>query len=170
MVKPLVLMTPKSHLRSKAASSDFAEFVDGRFREILHDPATDPPKRLVLTSGKIAHELLERRAEEKLAGVGIVRIEQLYPLHEAALAEVLAPYLAAKADLAWCQEEPQNMGAWTFIEPYLRRLAGREIQYAGRDGAASPAPGSFKLWQMEQEKLIAAALGAKERKTAKAGH
>ncbi|GDY12262.1 2-oxoglutarate dehydrogenase subunit E1 [Planctomycetota bacterium] len=170
VVKPLVLMTPKSHLRSKAASSDFAEFVDGRFREILHDPATDPAKRLVLTSGKIAHELLERRAEEKLSGVGIVRIEQLYPLHETALAEVLAPYLAAKADLVWCQEEPQNMGAWTFIEPYLRRLAGREIQYAGRDGAASPAPGSFKLWQMEQEKLIAAALGAKERKTAKAGH
>jgi 2-oxoglutarate dehydrogenase E1 component len=166
--KPLILMTPKSHLRSKAAASDFDQLVQGRFQEVIHDPAKDH-KRLVITSGKVAHELLDRRAEEGLdASVGVVRIEQLYPLHDAAIKDAIAPYLKAKADLIWCQEEPQNMGAWSSIEPHLRRLAGRDIAYAGREAAASPAPGSHKLWQMEQEKLIATALGCKERKSGKA--
>ncbi len=170
--KPLILMTPKGHLRSKAAASVLADFVSGRFHEILVDPSPKGAKttRVVLCTGKIAHELLDRRSEDGLDHVAIIRIEQLYPLHEALLAESLAPYLAAGAELVWCQEEPQNAGAWTFIEPALRHLAQREIAFAGREPAASPAPGSMKLHLLEQERLIAAALGTKERKTIKLGH
>jgi 2-oxoglutarate dehydrogenase E1 component len=157
--KPLVLMTPKGHLRSKQASSDFEELITGRFQEILPDPAAKPAKvkRVVLCTGKIAHELIDRRNEEKLDQVAIVRVEQLYPLHEQLLRDTLAPF--GKADVVWCQEEPKNMGAWLFIQPALRAITGREVAYAGRNPAASPATGSAGLFQLEQEHLIADALG-----------
>ncbi len=170
--KPLILMTPKSHLRSKQAASDFNEFVSGRFHELLADPNAGQPdhhkqvKRVVFATGKIAHELLDRRNDEKLAQVAVIRIEQLYPLHEAMLTQLLKPY-GKQVDIVWCQEEPQNMGAWTFIEPYLRRLTGKVVTYAGREAAASPAPGSMSLFSIEQESLIAAALGSAARKVAK---
>ena len=170
--KPLILMTPKSHLRSKQAASDFSEFVTGRFHELLADPNAGQAdhhkqvKRVVFATGKIAHELLSRRDEEKMAHIAIIRIEQLYPLHEAMLTQLLKPY-GKQVDIVWCQEEPQNMGAWTFIEPYLRRLTGKEVTYAGREAAASPAPGSMSLFSIEQESLIAAALGLVARKVAK---
>jgi 2-oxoglutarate dehydrogenase E1 component len=168
--KPLVLMTPKSHLRSKAASSDFDEFVKGRFHEVIDDPQVpgSKAKRVVLSTGKIHHELFERRSEEGREDVALLRIEQLYPLHEQLLADILAPY--AKAELVWCQEEPQNMGAWSFIAPYLERIAGRKPTYAGRDAAASPAPGSALLFATEQEALIASALGVTAKKVTKAKH
>ena len=136
---------------------------------MLPDKEATPSKvtRLVLCTGKIAHDLFDRRSEEHIDNVAIIRIEQLYPLHEDLLMKVIKPY--AKAEIIWCQEEPQNMGAWGFIEPYLRRLTGKEITFAGREGAASPAPGSSILFQMEQETLIAAALGITARKPKK-GH
>ena len=171
--KPLILMTPKSHLRSKQAASDFSEFVSGRFHEILPDPAAATPdhakqvKRVVLCTGKIAHELIERRNEELMTHIAVVRIEQLYPLHEELLTQIIKSY-AKGIDLVWCQEEPQNMGAWSFIEPYLQRLTGKKIAYAGREAAASPAPGSLSLFVIEQEALIAAALGIVARKPNKA--
>ena len=171
--KPLILMTPKSHLRSKQAASDFSEFVSGRFQELLADPAATSAdhakqvKRVVLCTGKIGHELLDRRNEEKMAHIAVIRIEQLYPLHEDMLMELLKPY-AKGVEIVWCQEEPQNMGAWTFIVPYLRRLTGKDIAYAGRESAASPAPGSLSLFNIEQEALIAAALGIVARKPIKA--
>ena len=170
--KPLILMTPKSHLRSKAAASDFSEFVSGRFQEILADPhATKPDhykqvKRVVITTGKIAHELLDRRNEENMAHIAIIRIEQLYPLHEEMLTLLLKPY-GKQTAIVWCQEEPQNMGTWSFIQPYLRRLTGKEITYTGREAAASPAPGSMSLFALEQESLIAAALDIPARKVTK---
>ena len=169
--KPLILMTPKSHLRSKQASSDFDEFVSGRFHEIIGDPAADPAKvtRLVITSGKVAHELFERRAGEKLDHVAVLRIEQLYPLHETLLAEHIARFPGVR-QVVWCQDEPENMGAWTFIAPYLRRLVGRDIAYAGREAAASTAPGSMALFQIEQETLISQALGIQARTNLKANH
>ncbi len=170
--KPLILMTPKSHLRSKQAASDFSEFVNGRFHEILADPAAAQAdhykqvKRVVLCTGKIGHELIDRRNEEKMAHIAVIRIEQLYPLHEAMLTKVLSAY-GKGTDIVWCQEEPQNMGAWTFIEPYLRRLTGKDVAYTGREAAASPAPGSLSLFNLEQESLIAAALNIAVRKAAK---
>jgi len=164
--KPLILMTPKGHLRSKAASSDLQDFVSGRFHEVLGDTSVAPAqvRRLVLTTGKIAHELHERRLEEKLADVAIVRIEQLYPFPEGQLAAALAGMRAR--EVVWCQEEPMNMGAWTFIQPWLRKTLGQDATYAGREAAASPAPGSAGLFLIEQEALIAAALGVTPRKVA----
>jgi 2-oxoglutarate dehydrogenase E1 component len=168
--KPLVLMTPKGHLRSKAASSDFDEFVKGRFHEVIGDPAVpgSKAKRVVVTTGKVHHELAERRTEEGRDDIALLRIEQLYPLHETLLAETLAPY--AKADLVWCQDEPQNMGAWSYIAPHLERIAGRKPLYAGREAAASPAPGSALLFAVEQESLISSALGVTAKKVTKAKH
>ena len=167
--KPLILMTPKSHLRSKQASSDFAEFTGGRFHEILADPQFADPalkaKRVVLCTGKVAHDLMDRRTEEKITDVAIVRIEQLYPLHDEMLKTVLARF--PKAELWWCQEEPQNMGAWSFIDPLLRQLTGSAIHYAGREAAASPAPGSMALFQLEQEQLVTTALGIQARALSK---
>ena len=165
--KPLILMTPKSHLRSKQASSDLGEFVTGRFHEILPDPGVDPKKvtRVVLCSGKVAHDLMDRRVEEKIDHVAIVRLEQLYPLHEELLTKVADSY--GKAELVWCQEEPANQGPWFFIEPHLRRLFKRDLPYCGREAAASPAPGSNLVFQIEQEQLVAEALGIQARKISK---
>ena len=117
--KPLILMTPKGHLRSKAASSDIQDLISGRFREVLVDPSPKPARRVVVTTGKIAHELNDRIAQDKIEDVSIVRIEQLYPLHEQLLSKVLKGF-GERYELVWCQEEPQNMGAWTFIAPALR--------------------------------------------------
>ncbi|MCS6969799.1 MAG: 2-oxoglutarate dehydrogenase E1 component [Planctomycetota bacterium] len=168
--KPLVLFTPKSHLRSKAASSPFEEFVSGRFREVLGDPGVPPARarRVVVCTGKVYHDLNERRREEGRDDIALIRIEQLYPLHERLLAEVLQPYAAA--ELVWCQEEPQNMGAWSYIAPILERVLGKKPLYAGREAAASPAPGSPLLFALEQEQLIAGALAIAPRKIARARH
>jgi 2-oxoglutarate dehydrogenase E1 component len=165
--KPLILMTPKGHLRSKQASSDLQDLVSGRFREILVDPSPKPPRRVVICSGKIAHELHDRIVQDQIEDIAVVRIEQLYPLHEEMLAKVFAGFGSA-SEFVWCQEEPENMGAWTFIAPYLRKLLSRSIPYTGREAAASPAPGSSALFQLEQEQLIAAALGIAARKPTKA--
>ncbi len=167
--KPLILMTPKGHLRSKQASSDIQDFVSGRFREILVDPSPKKSRRVVITTGKIAHELNDRIAAEKLEDIAVVRIEQLYPLNEAMLKKTIKGFDPG-VEFIWCQEEPQNMGAWSFIEPALRHLLGHEVKYAGREAAASPAPGSMALFQLEQEQLIAAALGIAARKLAKGAH
>ena len=167
--KPLILMTPKGHLRSKAASSDIQDLISGRFREVLVDPSPKPARRVVVTTGKIAHELNDRIAQDKIEDVSIVRIEQLYPLHEQLLSKVLKGF-GERYELVWCQEEPQNMGAWTFIAPALRHITGKEPIYTGREAAASPAPGSAALFQLEQEQLISSALGISARKLAKAHH
>ena len=120
----------------------------------------------MLCTGKIGHELIDRRNEEKMGHIAVLRIEQLYPLHEELLAQLLKPF-GKNVEFVWCQEEPQNMGSWSFIEPYLRRLTGKDIAYAGREAAASPAPGSLALFNIEQEALIASALGITARKLTK---
>jgi 2-oxoglutarate dehydrogenase E1 component len=170
--KPLILMTPKGHLRSKQASSPWEEFISGRFREVLADGEMDAAKtrRLVLCSGKIAHELMDRRRDEKLDDVAIIRVEQLHPLNEDLLAATLKPHLTTTKDVVWCQEEPQNMGAWSFMEPRLRRLLKTDIHYAGREAAAAPAPGSHALYAREQEDVVAGGLGIAARKNLKAAH
>jgi 2-oxoglutarate dehydrogenase E1 component len=156
-VKPLIIMTPKSLLRSEQAISKSEDFTGGKFSEILGAPELAPPemiKRVILCSGKIYYDLLNHREKNKIASAAIVRLEQLYPLAEDQLRAILAPFSRAE-QLVWCQEEPQNMGAWSFIEPRLRALLGQEIGYAGRSPSASPAVGALTLHKREQACVIA---------------
>jgi 2-oxoglutarate dehydrogenase E1 component len=156
-VKPLVIMTPKSLLRAEPASSRAGEFTDGCFSEILGSPEAGPPekiKRVILCSGKVYYDLLNYRETEGISNAAIVRVEQLYPLAEAKLREAIKPF-PKNAKLIWCQEESQNMGAWSFMEPRLWALFGKKIIYAGRNASASPAVGSLAIHKREQAQLIA---------------
>ncbi|HEX4629647.1 MAG TPA: 2-oxoglutarate dehydrogenase E1 component [Chthoniobacterales bacterium] len=156
-VKPLVIMTPKSLLRAEQASSRVEEFTEGRFSEILGSPEAGPPdqvKRVILCSGKVYYDLLNYRDAEKITNAAIIRVEQLYPLAETKLREAMKPF-PKTAKLIWCQEESQNMGAWSFMEPRLWALFGRKIIYAGRNASASPAVGSLAIHKREQAQLIA---------------
>jgi 2-oxoglutarate dehydrogenase E1 component len=158
-VKPLIIMMPKSLLRSEQSASRVEDFTQGRFFEIL--PAPDPGPaaqvdRVILCSGKIYYDLVNHRADEKIDRAAILRLEQLYPLAEEKLRGALERYPEARK-IIWCQEESQNMGAWSFIEPRLRSLAGREILYAGRNASASPAVGALAVHKREQACVIAEA-------------
>jgi 2-oxoglutarate dehydrogenase E1 component len=158
-VKPLIIMTPKSLLRSEQASSRTEDFTTGSFAEILGAPEVAPPEkieRVILCSGKVYFDLLNYRVAEKITNAAIVRMEQLYPFAEEKLRAVLKPFRQAQK-FVWCQEESQNMGAWTYIEPRLRALLGREIPYAGRNASASPAVGALALHKREQACVIAEA-------------
>jgi 2-oxoglutarate dehydrogenase E1 component len=157
--KPLVLMTPKSLLRLKAATSSADELTTGRFHEVLDDTKADPQRvrRVLLCSGKVYYELAERRAQEENGGsVAIVRVEQFYPFPEEPLRKALARYRKAQ-EWVWVQEESQNMGGWTFMEPRLRAM-GYAVAYVGRDASASPATGSHKVHLREQKELVEAAI------------
>ncbi len=154
-IKPLVIMTPKSLLRSEQAGARAEDFTSGSFSEILGAPEVGPPdktERVILCSGKVYYDLLNYRTEQKITNAAIVRVEQLYPLAEEKLLQALKPY--SNARVIWCQEESQNMGAWSYIEPRLRGLLGREIGYAGRNASASPAVGSLALHKREQMCVI----------------
>ena len=156
--KPLIVMTPKSMLRLKA--SLVADLTSGGFSEILADPAAEATEaeRVLLCSGKLYHELVEERSKKKgHRPLAFVRIEQLYPLHEELLKQVLSRYPRAD-EYVWVQEESQNMGAWTHLEPRLRTVLGRELHYVGRDASASPATGSRTIHLREQQQLIDAAI------------
>jgi len=152
--KPLVVMAPKSLLRHPAAVSRIDEFTSGAFQEIIDDPT--PPKnpvRMILCSGKVYYDLADYRARNNITDVALVRLEQLYPLHRNRLAELFDTY-GHSARLVWCQEEPQNMGAWSFIAPQLEEIFGHKPIYAGRDAAASPAVGALALHKMELTALL----------------
>jgi 2-oxoglutarate dehydrogenase E1 component len=161
--KPLVLFTPKSLLRHKLAVSPVGELVRGRFHEVLDDATIDRPervRRVVLCSGKLYYDLLAHREEAgKSPEVALVRLEQLYPWPAPMLKSALDRYTHA-AEWVWAQEESQNMGAWTFVAPRLRDLAGVEFDYVGRDASASPATGSHHVHEIEQAELVEAAIGA----------
>ena len=166
--KPLVLMTPKSLLRHKLAVSTLTEFTgESHFMRILSDlkaPAEGETRRLVLCSGKLAYELMEARDEARDEHTEIVRIEQLYPFPSEPLVARLKA-MPQLDELVWAQEEPQNNGAWFFVEPLLEAClkdAGfkdMRPRYAGRGAAASPATGLAKRHSDEQAALIADALG-----------
>jgi 2-oxoglutarate dehydrogenase E1 component len=156
-IKPLVIMTPKSLLRAEFASSRAEEFTSGKFVEILGSPEVGPAnkmKRVILCSGKVYYDLINYRAEKKIDNAAIIRVEQLYPLHEAKLKSMMKAF-PKTIGTVWCQEEPENMGAWSFIEPRLRKLFEREIAYAGRDASASPAVGSLARHKSEQACVVA---------------
>lgn len=166
--KPLVIMTPKGMLRDKRATSGLDEFSKKHFDEILPDPAKPDSasvERVVLCTGKIFFDLDTYRKEQGITNVALIRIEQLYPLHEKKLARILKPYLGAIPATApntprvfWAQEESENNGAWRYIEPKLRKLLGCEIHYAGRDASASPATGSLAIHLLEQTDVLQQAL------------
>ena len=165
--KPLVIMTPKSLLRAKLAVSPLADMgPDSHFKTVIAeiDPIAAPEavKRVVLCSGKVYYDLLTERREKGVTDVALVRVEQLYPFPVISLPKVLRQY--SNAEIVWCQEEPANMGSWTFVD---RRIEGvlKEIgrtdrpRYVGRPDAASPATGLAKVHAAEQAALVADALG-----------
>jgi 2-oxoglutarate dehydrogenase E1 component len=168
--KPLVVMTPKSLLRHKKCVSDIEEFTNGSsFHRVLHENHEEfnlnSVTRVVLCSGKVFYDLAEARDRDKIKNVRILRIEQLYPFPQKALIELLSE--TPKAEVVWCQEEPKNMGGWTFAREHLENvikdigMKTKDIIYAGRKEAASPATGSAARHKLEQEALVADALGIK---------
>jgi 2-oxoglutarate dehydrogenase E1 component len=168
--KPLVITTPKSMLRAKEFMSSLAEMgPDTAFHRIFEESgelvADDKVRRVVLCSGKVYFDLLKARQERKIKDVALIRIEQLHPFPFTALGKVMARY--GRADVVWCQEDPQNMGAWNFVDRRIEQvLAGLDIaakraSYAGRPEAASPATGLAKRHVKEQAKLVDDALTVK---------
>ncbi len=160
--KPLISFMPKSLLRNEAATSTLEEFTDRSFQLVLDDPLQPPARqvtRLLLCTGKVYYALHAARQRNKLENVAIVRIEQLYPFPQKEIQGILARYREAQ-DVCWVQEEPQNRGAWTFMHKRFEPLLppGMDLQYVGRDEAASPATGSFKLHQLEDQEIVAHAL------------
>ncbi len=159
--KPLVVLTPKSLLRHKLAISTLEDLAEGSFQTVIPElDAIDPKKveRLVLCSGKVYYDLLEKRRNEGREDIAIVRIEQLYPFPEDDLAEALAPYKNLK-HIVWCQEEPMNQGAWYCSQHHMRRVATAHkkalfLEYAGRDASAAPACGYASMHAEQQEKLL----------------
>jgi 2-oxoglutarate decarboxylase len=162
MERPLVVITPKSLLRLPAAASALADFTGGGFQPLLDDPElknSETIDRVVLCSGKVYYDLAEARKKAGVDNVAIVRMEQFYPFPQTRLREVLAKYPTAK-QLVWAQEEPKNMGGWSFVEQRLENLlptCERPI-YVGRVPSASPATGSYAIHQAEQARLVAEAL------------
>jgi 2-oxoglutarate dehydrogenase E1 component len=156
--RPLVLMTPKSLLRDRAATSPVQELVSGQFHELLDDPQVDPSqvRRVVLCSGKVYYDLLKQRQQDETGQVALLRLEQFYPFPEGLLRQALTRYRKAR-EWVWAQEESQNMGGWSFVEPRLRAL-GCEVKYVGRDASASPATGSLAVHKREQKELVEAAI------------
>ncbi|HEY0641623.1 MAG TPA: multifunctional oxoglutarate decarboxylase/oxoglutarate dehydrogenase thiamine pyrophosphate-binding subunit/dihydrolipoyllysine-residue succinyltransferase subunit [Pseudonocardiaceae bacterium] len=160
--RPLVVFTPKSMLRLKAAVSPVEDFTEGRFRSVLDDPTVGDPAsitQLLLCSGKISYELNNRRLKHNLTGTAIVRVEQLYPVPVRKLTELLQRYPNA-TDIRWVQEEPANQGAWPYFglalpELLPERLAG--IKRVSRRAMAAPSAGSTKVHEVEQEELLTAA-------------
>jgi 2-oxoglutarate dehydrogenase E1 component len=163
--KPLVVMTPKSLLRHKEAISNYDELANGRFHRVL--PETDnldakKVKRVVLCSGKVYYEIRAKRREEKIDNIAIIRLEQLYPFPEESLEKILSAYINLES-IAWCQEEPQNMGAWYPSQHHMKNVLNRlnpklVLEYTGRDLSASPAAGYTALHVAKQEKLVLDAL------------
>ena len=161
--KPLIVMTPKSLLRHRLASSPMDEIVSGSFQLIIPEiDALDPlaVQRIVLCSGKVYYDLLEARRAQDLHDVAIIRLEQLYPFPVSEYGQMLAGYPHVN-EIVWCQEEPQNQGAWYQIRHRLQDPLNNQHQllYAGRAGAAAPASGIFQLHVQQQQALVEAALG-----------
>ena len=160
--KPLIVFTPKSLLRLPACSSPLGQFTSGQFEEVLDDPKRSGQAaaaaheavqgavtRVLLCSGKVYYDLLAERERRKREDVAILRIEQLYPIHEAKLKQLFARYQTC-SDIRWVQEEPQNMGAWEFIQPFLPS----GTRYVGRPRSAVTATGSFKQHKQELDHFM----------------
>jgi 2-oxoglutarate decarboxylase len=156
-VCPLIIMTPKSLLRLPAAGSTISEFSQGGFQPILVDDSVDASAvtRVAFCSGKVYYDLVAaRESHPGSAGVAVIRVEQLYPFPTAAIERVVSSYPNAQ-QIAWVQEEPQNMGAWRFVRPLLEDIANHlPLLYVGRAASASPATGSYTIHNLEQKAIV----------------
>jgi 2-oxoglutarate dehydrogenase E1 component len=164
--KPLIIFTPKSLLRNKDATSPLSEFTRGGFQTVIPEhhegvvKKADKVKRVLVCSGKVYYDLAKKREEKGHDDVAILRVEQLYPFPHKAFAAELKKYPNA-TELVWCQDEPQNQGAWFFIQHNIHEnmLEGQRLGYAGRAASASPAVGYSHLHQEQQKALVEAAFG-----------
>ena len=162
--KPLIIMTPKSLLRNKDATSPLSEFTKGEFRTVIgeRDATIDAAKvkRIVACSGKVYYDLVKARTEKKAGDVAIIRVEQLYPFPHKAFAAEIKKY-PSLGEIVWCQDEPQNQGAWFFVQHYVQEnmADGQKLGYAGRPASASPACGYAHLHQEQLKSLLDQAFG-----------
>ena len=160
--KPLIVITPKSLLRLAEAASTIEHFTNGGFLPVIGDAVADEAKvtRVLMCSGKVYYDLLAERKRLEESSTAILRVEQFYPFPKNLLVKELSRFAKA-TDIRWVQEEPENMGGWSFIEPRLLKLVDQEhsLQYIGRPPSASPATGSHTIHQMEQQRLVKDALG-----------
>jgi 2-oxoglutarate dehydrogenase E1 component len=161
--KPLIIFTPKSLLRNKDATSPVSEFTKGSFQTIIPENKAlkaDKVKRVLVCSGKVYYDLVKKREELGANDVAILRAEQLYPFPHKAFAAELKKYPNA-TELVWTQDEPQNQGAWFFVQHYIHEnmTAGQKLGYSGRAASASPAVGYSHLHQEQQKALVEGAFG-----------
>ena len=161
-VRPLIVMTPKSLLRLPAASSLIGELAEGGFQPVIDDPRIEDRAkvtRIVLCSGKVFYDLEAARGETVDGRAAVVRLEQFYPFPATRLTEILKSYPNTK-EIFWTQEEPQNMGGWTFVRPRLEMFkpADVSLRYVGRTASASPATGSYAIHELEQKQIVDEAL------------
>ncbi len=164
--KPLIIMTPKSLLRAKDAAAPLSEFTKGGFQTVIPESKeevvkkADKVKRMVVCSGKVYYDLARRREENGDDDVALIRVEQLYPFPHKAFAAELKKYPNV-TDVVWCQDEPQNQGAWFFVQHYIHEnmAEGQRLGYSGRAASASPAAGYAHLHQEQQKILVDGAFG-----------
>jgi 2-oxoglutarate dehydrogenase E1 component len=156
--KPLILFTPKSLLRHPLCVSKLEELSLGGFREVIAEPSRfGDVQQVLICTGKIYYHLLERILKDEVPGTALLRVEQLYPLGVDLLRGELLKYPSGTR-FSWVQEEPHNMGAWSFISHHLTEILGERPRYVGRPDAAAPASGSHRLDSVEQERIIDEAL------------
>ncbi|HEY8310083.1 MAG TPA: 2-oxoglutarate dehydrogenase E1 component [Gemmatimonadaceae bacterium] len=157
--RPLILMQPKSLLRLPEAASKLSDLANGTFQSVIDDPAVasqrESVKRIVFCTGKIYYDMIDKRKRDGGDGVALVRVEELYPWPHDEVARIVDSYPAIE-DVVWAQEEPKNMGAWTFVWPRLRVSTGNAIavRYIGRAERASPAEGYAEPHKLEQERIV----------------
>jgi 2-oxoglutarate dehydrogenase E1 component len=159
--KPLIVFTPKSLLRLKAATSPAADFTSGSFKPLIGDTSVDPAKvgRVVLSAGKFYYDLAEYRAKASVTNVAVVRVERLYPIPAEELAAELSRY-PADVELVWAQEEPENQGAWPRMALRLPELLRRQVRLISLPASSAPAFGSAKVHAATHRELIETAIPA----------
>ena len=160
--RPLIIMSPKSLLRHPMATSRAQDLGEGAYQPFIADQEVDDKSnidRLIICSGKVYYDLYKQRQEDEIENVAIARLEQFYPFPDKDVKDILAEYSHVD-DIVWCQEEPQNMGGWTFVSHRIsEQLQDKQsLRYVGRQASASPAAGQVKIHKAEQEKLINEAL------------
>ncbi|MFP4255884.1 MAG: 2-oxoglutarate dehydrogenase E1 component [Desulfobacterales bacterium] len=161
ILKPLIILTPKSLLRHPAAVSGINELAEGKFMEVIDDPEpVKKPDQVIFVSGKLYYDLLEARSERGIKNTAIVRVEQLYPFPAQQIGSVIKGYKNCK-NWVWAQEEPSNMGAWNYIRPLLEKNFSITLKYTGRKASASTATGYHHVHKQQQQQIIDMIMGGK---------